>query len=83
MTALGEVLSEKRLELLKDAVPGVSRVAVLTNPTSPYTEPFLKQRESAARTLTLQLQLLEVQDANKLDQAFAAMAGERAGLSWC
>jgi len=54
-------------------------VAVLTNPTSPYTEPFLKQRESAARTLTLQLQLLEVQDANKLDQAFAAMAGERAG----
>jgi putative ABC transport system substrate-binding protein len=78
VTALGQALSVKRLELLKEAVPRVSRVAVLTNPTSPYTGPFLRERESAARTLAIQLQVLEVQDPTEFEQAFAAMAGERA-----
>jgi putative ABC transport system substrate-binding protein len=79
VTALGEVLTVKRLELLKEAVPRVTRVAVLTNPASPYTVSFLRERESAARALGVQLQVLQAQDPTKLEQAFAAMAGERAG----
>jgi len=60
-------------------VPGVTRLAVLTNPASPYTGPFLKVRESAARSLGVQLQVLEVHDPSEIDKAFAAMASERAG----
>jgi putative ABC transport system substrate-binding protein len=79
VTALGQVLSGKRLELLKETVPGVTRLAVLANPTSPYTEPFLREREGAARALGLQLQVVEAHDPPRLEQAFAAMARERAG----
>jgi ABC-type uncharacterized transport system substrate-binding protein len=76
VTALGQVLSTKRLELLKKAVPGVSSVAVLANPTSPYTEPFLRDREGAARSLGIHLRVLEAHDHTTVAQAFAAMAKE-------
>ena len=79
VTALGDVLAVKRLQLHKEAVPGVTRVAVLANPVSPYTRSFLRARESAGRGLGLQLQVVEAQDPTKLEQAFAAVAGERAG----
>jgi ABC-type uncharacterized transport system substrate-binding protein len=79
LTALGQALSAKRLELLKEAVPGVACVAVLTSPASPYTGPFLKERENLARALGVRLQVVEVQDPTKFEQAFAEMARERAG----
>jgi putative tryptophan/tyrosine transport system substrate-binding protein len=79
VTALGEVLSMKRLQLLKEAVPGVTRVAVLANPVSPYTRSFLRARDSAAQELRVRFQLVEAHDATKLERAFAAMVGERAG----
>jgi putative ABC transport system substrate-binding protein len=79
VTALGEVLSVKRLQLLKEAVPGVTRVAVLANPVSPYTRSFLRARESAGRELGVQLQVVEAQDPTTLEQAFAAVASQRAG----
>lgn len=79
VTALGEVLNEKRLELLKETVPGVRRVAALVNPTSPYTGAFLRARESAARTLSIQLQVVEAHESRMLEQAFGAMTRERAG----
>ena len=79
VTALGDVLAVKRLQLLKEAVPGVTRVAVLANPVSPYTRSFLRARESAGRELGVQLQVVEAQDPAKLEQAFAAVAGKRAG----
>ena len=78
LTALGQVLSLKRLELLKETVPGATRLAVLANPTSPYTEPFLKEREPAAQVLGLHLQVVEAHDPARLEPAFAAMARERA-----
>ena len=79
VTALGEVLSVKRLQLLKEAVPGVSRVAVLANPVSPYTRSFQRARESAGRELGVQLHVVEAEDSTRLEQAFAAAASERAG----
>jgi ABC-type uncharacterized transport system substrate-binding protein len=77
LTALGHVLNAKRLEALKAAVPNLSRVAVLVNPLSPYTAPFLKERETIARELRMQLRVLEARGPDGLEPAFATIAGER------
>jgi len=74
---MGE-LHAKRLELLKEAVPGVSRVAVLTNPANPPTAGWLKELEGAARALRVKLQVLEAREPQEIDAAFATMARERA-----
>jgi len=79
VTALGQSLNAKRLELIKEAVPGVTRVAILANPDSPYTSPLLKEKDAAARRLGLQLPILEARDPAGLEKAFAAAAVERAG----
>ena len=79
VTALGQALSVKRLSLLKEIVPTASRVAVLANPTSPHTPPFLRERETAARTLGIQIHVVEAQDSTKLDRAFTAITAERPG----
>ncbi len=80
-TFLGPELVAKRLQLLKEAVPGVSRVAVLWHPGA-YGERTMsdiwKETEVAARALGVQLQLLEVRGPNDFDSAFSAMARERA-----
>jgi putative tryptophan/tyrosine transport system substrate-binding protein len=67
----------KGLELLKETVPKVRRVAVLSNPANPAHELALK--EVAARSVGVRLQLLEARGPNEFDSAFAAMARERAG----
>jgi putative tryptophan/tyrosine transport system substrate-binding protein len=53
-------VSGKRLELLKELVPGLSRVAVLWNSTNPYPTSVFKETEDAARTLGIEVQSLEV-----------------------
>jgi ABC-type uncharacterized transport system substrate-binding protein len=72
-------LSAKRLELLKEAFPKVSRVAVLTNPADPISGPMLREVEGAAAVLRLELHVLEARDPKTLDGAFAAMKRDRAG----
>jgi len=79
VTGLGQVLSAKRLEVLKEAVRVLSHVAVLTNPASAYTGPFLKEREGIARQLAMQLRVFEADAPEGLRTAFAAMARGRAG----
>lgn len=71
-------LATKQLELLKDVVPGVSRVAVLANPANPEHGPALQELESAARALRIQIQILAVQRADEFEGAFSAMRRERA-----
>src|ERR1700730_9218620 len=66
VTALGQMLNAKRLELIKETLPGVTRVAVLLNPASPYTDPFLRERESAGRALGLQLGVHEARSLGEL-----------------
>ena len=65
----------KRLQLLKEAVPKVSRVAVLTHSSSGPPEPnlFQREREAAARTLGLTLQSYGVREPSEFAAAFAAM----------
>ena len=78
VSLLTSELNAKRLELLKQAVPGVSRVAVLVNPTRP-TAGVVVGLEGAARALNVKLQVLEARDPQAIDGAFAAMKRERAG----
>ena len=79
VSLLTSELNAKRLELLKQAVPGVSRVAVLVNPTLSTAGARLKELEGAARALKVKLQFLEARDPQAIDGAFAAMNRERAG----
>ncbi len=75
----GPEIAGKYLELLKEAVPKVSRVAVLSNPDSPASPFLLRETQVAAQVLAVKLQILEVQSPNELEGAFAAMSRERAG----
>jgi putative ABC transport system substrate-binding protein len=77
VTALGQALNMKRLELIKEAVPGVRRVAVLLNPASFYTAPLVEERERAERALGLEVRLLDAAGPENLQAAFAAMRTER------
>src|SRR5215470_1576201 len=71
----------KQLQLLKEAIPGVRRVAVLTNPASgrPSHPLRMESVKSAARSLNLPLQILEVREPSDFETAFAAMLKEHAG----
>jgi putative ABC transport system substrate-binding protein len=69
----------KQLELLKETVPEIRRVAILSNPTNAYHQLAIREVNVAARSLGLQLQLLEARGPNEFDGAFAAMAKERVG----
>ena len=69
----------KQLELLKETVPKIRRVAILSNPTNAYHQLAIREVNVAARSLGVQLQLLEARGPNEFDGAFAAMAKERVG----
>jgi putative ABC transport system substrate-binding protein len=71
-------LCGKRLELLKEAVPALSRIAVLSDPAVLVTPACLRETETAAPRLGARLQLLSVGDPSQLDEAFAAMGAEGA-----
>ena len=76
---LGPEIAGKQLELLREAVPKVPRVAALWNPATPGNTLGLKEAEIAARALGVELQLLEARSLNDFDGAFAAMSAKRAG----
>jgi putative ABC transport system substrate-binding protein len=71
-------LSGKRLELLRETVPGLSRVALLWNPDVRGAVLDYKETASAARTLRLEVNSIEVTQAEDLDRAFAAVINQRA-----
>lgn len=77
VTAIGQALNTKRLELIKEAVPGASRVAVLFRPVELYSAPLLKETQRVARTLALEVRLLEARDPENFEAAFATMRSER------
>ncbi len=77
--SVGTDIVGKWLELLKETVPKVRRVAVLSNPANPSHALAIENVIVAARAVGVQLQLLEAGGPNQFDNAFAAMARERAG----
>jgi putative ABC transport system substrate-binding protein len=78
-TTLATDLSGKRLEVLKEAVPKIRRVAALLNPANPVPVLIFKETDVAARALGLQLQSLEVRGPDQLPKAFEVATKERAG----
>src|SRR5262245_962774 len=79
LSSLAPELSGKRLELLKEVVAGLTRVAVLWNPANPANASVWKETQAAARALGLQLQSHEVRGPQDLEGAFARMAKARPG----
>ena len=78
LTILAPELSGKRLELLKEIVPKLSRVAVMLNPVNPVYRTELQQTHDAAKVLRLEIQpIIEVSDSNTLQVAFAVLSRER------
>ncbi|HEV8531533.1 MAG TPA: ABC transporter substrate-binding protein [Methylomirabilota bacterium] len=79
LSLMAPELVGKQLEILKEVVPKVTRVAVLGNPANAGTTVQLRHAQDAARTLRLQLQPLQARGANEIDSAFAAMTEKGAG----
>src|SRR4030095_6603896 len=77
MSWLGPELNAKRLELLKEVFPKVVRVAVLWDPATPKT--YVRATEVAARSLGINLRVLEVAKSNEFDHAIATLTGDGAG----
>src|SRR5499427_2830049 len=72
-------LSGKRLQLLTEIVPGLVRVAVLSNPLNPSMAVVLEQTKAAAQSLGIEIYVVEVEAPDKFESAFAAVTTVRAG----
>jgi len=75
----GSELSGKALEVLRESVPKVARMAVVWNPDNPAEKVKVKETQAAAKALGVLLQSLEARAPNELESAFVAMKKERAG----
>jgi putative tryptophan/tyrosine transport system substrate-binding protein len=72
-------LVQKRLELLRELVPGAARIAVLVNPANaPNTETTLREVERAALAIGLQIVVLKASTSREINAAFATLVSERA-----
>ena len=78
LSTLGPELSGKRLELLKEIVPKLSRVAVFGTSTQPGNAQVLKEIELAAKALGVKLQYIDVLSPKDIETAFRAATKERA-----
>src|SRR4030095_12497048 len=79
LTTLNQEVAGKRVELLKEVMPRISRVAVLRNPTNSGSLFAVKETETAADQLSIRRQFLEVGSAENWDDAAKAATKERAG----
>jgi len=82
LTFMAAEVTGKRIELLKEIVPGLRRVAALYNPdtrTSSFTVDFVTQSEATARALGITLQRAEVLGVDRYDAAFAALKKDGVG----
>lgn len=76
VTFISSDLAAKRLQLLKEAAPGISRVAVLWNPD--HVDPEYRETQAAGRVLGIRIQSLEARHPDDFDAAFRAAAAEGA-----
>src|SRR5262245_22082830 len=70
-------LTAKRLGLLRELLPATARMAVLVNPANPNTADTLKDLKAAARSLGLQIHVLNASSRQEIDAAFATFVRER------
>ena len=79
LAVMGSEMTAKGLELLREVVPGLTRIAALWNPNNPSSGPEVKEAEVAARAFGMHLQSVEARDAQRVDMAFVAMTKQRVG----
>ena len=79
LSSMGADLSGKQLEIIKEIVPMMSRIAVLANPDNPGSPYLLQDVQVAAHALQVQLHVLAVQSREDLERAFAAIQHEGIG----
>jgi putative ABC transport system substrate-binding protein len=79
LTNLAPELSGKRLELVKETLPKIDRVAVLWDPAGPGPAVAFKETQAVALPMGLQLQSLEIRSPNDFEGAFKAAIAERSG----
>jgi len=79
VTIFSSELAAKRLELLKETVPGLTHVAILWNSANPGTALQVREAKRAAQALGLEVQSVEVRDPKELGRAFQLAAKGRAG----
>jgi putative ABC transport system substrate-binding protein len=79
VTSLGEELGPKRLELLHELVPMATIIALLVNPTNPGDVAVSRNLQPAARTLGLELHVLNAKTERDFGTVFATVARQRAG----
>jgi putative ABC transport system substrate-binding protein len=78
VSLLGPEVSGKRLQLLKQAIPGVTRIAVIWNPDDPAAHFSVEESQAAAAVLSLKLQVLEGRNADAIDGALQAAMNAQA-----
>ena len=81
VTNMAAELGGRRLQLLKDMIPSLGRVAVLASSQDAFTRPFLSYLEEAARSGGLQLDPVAVAGPAEFETAFATMVERRAGAA--
>ena len=74
---LSTEVAAKRLELLRQMIPRAARIAVLINPADAKAESTLRDVDTAASTIGMQIQVARARTIGEIDAAFAAFAGER------
>jgi len=74
----GPEIFGKQLQILKEAIPRASRLAILSNPADPSFALQMREVEATARSLRIRLQHVEAKGPEEFESAFAAMARERA-----
>ncbi len=77
ISSISTDLSGKVLSLLKEVLPSAKRIGVLRNPGNPVTRQHLRSAERAAKTLDLELHVVEVPSDGDLEEAFAALKAAR------
>ena len=76
--AVGEGFSGKWVELLKETIPKIARMAVLRNPTHPVAHVFLKETQTASQALGVRLDFFEARDRDELTSTLSQMERKRA-----
>jgi putative ABC transport system substrate-binding protein len=79
LSGISAELSGKRLELLRELVPGLTRLAMLVNPGNIASPPIVRETEQAARASGMSVHVVEARRPAELDRIFAEMAGRAAG----
>ena len=79
IAGLDAELQGKRIALLRELIPGLTRVGLLINAADPFAKPFVDETQLAAKRNAIQIHIVDVRRPQEIDAALAAMTKQRAG----